>query len=1059
METRVVGIFAWNNLSVKQKLFGLVLLPILLLLLLAGKHVQNLSIQAQELQKAQLFSQYIDRVSSLYYLTSDPRVANNAQETRQLVQTLQDTASPVFGDNADILNQLANFEEATLSMLSSNNTEDKLDAAEWRADTFKEILLSLDRVYFSHVSYETNTHLSSLMQLEWLMFWSTEEHRLSKYLVESTEQGQMYDPAIQASIQSLIQNQQLLFERFVTLNANKQQVNLLIETFTDNVFVKSQAFRTNLLQPTNLSVLTPAQIDDGLSALYKRLSLLRNVDDQMERQLVEDITKTISETTQHRIGFIALMSLVTLLVVSLTLRLVRKVTGNLNLVLEFLSRDTYEEDNNENSPLTELTKGKDELSKFAKEVKKLSYEREQSRQKLTQAKEDAEKAKDDAIEASKAKSSFLANMSHEIRTPLNGVIGISEVLSDTPLTATQRDYVDTIETSSQLLLSLINDVLDFSKIESGMLLISPHSTCVRESIYDIASIISPKAKEKGIDVQVSISRNTPYHVMLDDHRIRQIMMNFMSNAVKFTEQGSVELSVITREIKNGEASIEFSVKDSGIGIDEQQQKKIFAPFAQEDNSTTRQFGGTGLGLAISTQLVELMGGEIQLESEKGKGSRFFFELTAPIVTQEFNGYHSLNHNDIWIVCNNPTLEQKLRDELSFFHINVQQSVNTLDALPTWIDNERIIVINVETSPNTAAKHLGEMKRLCMQNVRVCLIKHLHSAQRDFGNSISALVTQPLLGQRLVKALETCAANFPQANQENTTTPNAKTLPKILVVDDNTVNQKIAGLHVTKAGFDFDIAVNGEEAVDMFQQNQYSLILMDCMMPVMDGFEATKMIRQIEAKEKRTIRIPIIALTASVVDDDIQKCFDVGMDDYVPKPFKAGLLKEKLDKAIGLRISNIVSDEKRLATNTTHTPEKTSHAEQSEATVTPIRSERILLVEDNRVNQKVASLLLSKAGYQFEVAENGQVAVEMFQKDGGFDIILMDCMMPIMDGFEASRQIRAYEASKGLPKTPIIALTASVVDDDIQRCFDSGMDAYVPKPVRREKLLYQIENAI
>ncbi|WP_230853620.1 histidine kinase dimerization/phospho-acceptor domain-containing protein, partial [Vibrio harveyi] len=233
--------------------------------------------------------------------------------------------------------------------------------------------------------------------------------------------------------------------------------------------------------------------------------------------------------------------------------------------------------------------------------------REQAKVKLTQAKEDAERAKDDAIKASKAKSSFLANMSHEIRTPLNGVIGISEVLSDTSLTATQRDYVDTIETSSQLLLSLINDILDFSKIESGMLLISPHSTCVRESIYDIASIVSPKAKEKGIDLKVNISRNTPFRLMIDDHRLRQVVMNFMSNAVKFTDKGTVLLSVTTHVVSGSNAVMEFSVQDSGIGIDEQQQKKIFEPFAQEDDSTTRQFGGTGLGLAISTQLVELMG--------------------------------------------------------------------------------------------------------------------------------------------------------------------------------------------------------------------------------------------------------------------------------------------------------------------------------------------------------------------------------------------------------------------------------------------------------------------
>ncbi|MDF5446824.1 response regulator, partial [Vibrio parahaemolyticus] len=206
---------------------------------------------------------------------------------------------------------------------------------------------------------------------------------------------------------------------------------------------------------------------------------------------------------------------------------------------------------------------------------------------------------------------------------------------------------------------------------------------------------------------------------------------------------------------------------------------------------------------------------------------------------EFNAYHALNHNDIWIVCSSTQLEQKLRNELSFFNINITQSVDTLSALPTWIDNERVIVIHVEASPNAAAMHIDEIESLCKRNIRVCLIKHLHSPQFDFRSSISALVTQPLLGQRLIKALESCAANFSHAQQESTSAQHVKSLPKILVVDDNTVNQKIAGLHVTKAGFDFDVAVNGQEAVEKFQQNQYSIILMDCMMPVMDGFEATQ----------------------------------------------------------------------------------------------------------------------------------------------------------------------------------------------------------------------------
>ena len=345
---------------------------------------------------------------------------------------------------------------------------------------------------------------------------------------------------------------------------------------------------------------------------------------------------------------------------------------------------------------------------------------------LNQAKDEAEQSKERAINASKAKSSFLANMSHEIRTPLNGVIGISEILSDTALTATQRDYVDTIETSSQLLLTLINDILDFSKIESGMLVITPHSTNVRESIYDIASIVSPKAKEKRIDLQVSISPNTPYCVMVDDHRLRQIIMNFVSNAVKFTDSGRVELAVTTTQIESSQATIEFSVQDSGIGIDEQQQKNIFEPFAQEDDSTTRQFGGTGLGLAISTQLVELMGGRIQLDSKKGQGSRFYFTLSLPIAQQNVDARNPSMFSQLYLVCEDNKRAHIIREAMSFYHIPVHQSVARLEDLPQWGQNQRnAIVVYVETKPVRAVSQRA-FSIYRFQSIPVCMMKHLYS---------------------------------------------------------------------------------------------------------------------------------------------------------------------------------------------------------------------------------------------------------------------------------------------------------------------------------------------
>ena len=562
--------------------------------------------------------------------------------------------------------------------------------------------------------------------------------------------------------------------------------------------------------------------------------------------------------------------------------------------------------------------------------------------------------------------------------------------------------------------------------------------------------MSPKAQEKGIDLKVIVSPNTPYCLMADDHRLRQVLMNFMSNAVKFTDVGEVHLCVKTKEVDGTNALVEFSVQDSGIGIDEQQQRKIFEPFVQEDESTTRQFGGTGLGLAISTQLVELMGGNIRLESEKNQGSRFFFELSLPIVQMEFDSKNISRLSPLCLVCDDKGKREQLCESLNFYHAPVYQSVTGLDQLPEWVyEKDDVIVIYVETRPNSAAQSESLLRYINELGIQVCLIKHLHSHQFDFGESVSAVITQPLLGQRLVKLIErleqSIAKPMTLISQKE---PEEVKSNKILVVDDNEVNRKIATIHVEKSGFSFDLAENGHQALEMFKRHHYALILMDCMMPVMDGFEATEKIRQIEREEKRDRQVPIIALTASVVDEDIQKCFDVGMDDYLAKPFKADVLREKLSTLIPQDL--------------THRQPTKLEAEPKGMSKVPSESlsdylGRILLVEDNNVNQQVASLMLSKAGYQFEIAENGQVAVDKYEQDSDFDIILMDCMMPVMDGFEATQKIREFEQFTGLSKTPIIALTASVIDDDIRRCFDSGMDAYLPKPFRKETLLHEIES--
>ena len=1058
-----MAITVWNNLSVKHKLFGLVLLPISLLLFLAGRQAYILTTQLTDFERTNQLSVYLQDISVLYRSTLASSPEEFATQSSQVKAELKTLSPAIFLNTSDEMNQLvADFSEATLSTMEATDSYDKLDALEWQSDLYKQLLLEIEKVPFENTKREIQQHLTALQQLEWLMFWSNEEFKLGTSLIEIFQNSQEYDPELAEQIETLSERQQLFLERFVSLNANEHQVSLMVEVFRNDVFAQSQEIRSALLDLNAISQLTPQEISVGLEAMSARLSLLQSLGNVIKQEFQQEVEQAIYEAQIQRTLFISIVALLATIVMGLTLSLARQVTNNLNLVLAFLKSE-----NDETRPsLDKLIQGKDELSLFAQQVERLTIEREHAKEKLTLAVEDAERAKDHAIQASKAKSSFLANMSHEIRTPLNGVIGISEILSDTPLTPTQRDYVDTIETSSQLLLSLINDILDFSKIESGMLLISPHSASIRESIYDIASIVAPKAKEQKISVNVDISPDTPARVMIDDHRLRQILMNFMSNAVKFTAEGGVTLSIKTLEQSNDNVTIRFAVRDTGIGIDKQQQKQIFEPFAQEDDSTTRQFGGTGLGLAISTQLVELMGGQIQLDSVKGEGSCFYFDLALPV--DLMLPKPSTASANIYILGNENMLSERIERDLNLYGLKITQQTNSADTINEQISVKQhikpITVIFAEDDSFQASDYSESLNKLHQNGATICLIRSFLSDPADIGNCITAQVSQPLLGLRLIKAIELCdtqgLAELSEANQQALTIQQ-----KILIVEDNKINQKIAGLHVGKSGFEFEFANNGQEAVDMFTANpNYAVILMDCMMPVMDGFEATGNIRRVEKETNATRRIPIIALTASVIDDDIQKCFDVGMDDYVPKPFKFEMLKEKVLAAVEAMPLPATHNTPSVSTTSTVTPihnaktAKKTLPEQAELNVIPSKSEKILLVEDNRVNQKVASVMLTKAGYAFEIADNGQIAVDMYQNDSSFDIILMDCMMPVMDGFTATKEIREHEKNLGLSKTPIIALTASVIDDDIQKCFDSGMDGYVAKPVRKEKLFHQIESA-
>ncbi len=529
---------------------------------------------------------------------------------------------------------------------------------------------------------------------------------------------------------------------------------------------------------------------------------------------------------------------------------------------------------------------------------------------LEKATREAEKARAVAEQANRAKSDFLANMSHEIRTPMNAVIGLTELVLETELTASQKDYLSTVLESGESLLSIINEILDFSKIEAGKIELERIPMNLREQIGDTMKSLAIRAHRKEIELAWHVSKEVPDTFLGDPARLRQVLVNLVGNAIKFTPEGEVVVNVHEQARRGKVVDLQFEIRDTGVGIPEDKLGRIFAEFEQADTSTTREFGGTGLGLSISSRLVDLMGGEIHVESAVGEGSRFHFtiplEITEAVLEPVERNLDILRDLTVLIVDDNATNRRIQRETIEGWSMRAVEAEGGPDALKKLRAMEAAgdlpkIVLSDVNMPHMDGLMLAENIRQSYSQdaiILVLLTSGFMPEDRDRVRDleIAAVLLKPVkqseLLDTLLKALMDRDESFVKA-ADDSSEPDLLSIESIsvLLAEDGLANQKLAVGLLERWGHRVTIAPNGLAAIKAWENGSFDLILMDLQMPEMDGITATKIIRQRE--QLSGSHIPIIAMTAHALEGDRQRCLDAGMDGYVSKPVRKSELADAI----------------------------------------------------------------------------------------------------------------------------------------------------------------------